>query len=243
MDIPILFEDEDVVVINKPAGIAAHPDGRRKETTVSDWFLRMYPNAKSVGEPLVLPDGLIIERPGIVHRLDKETSGVMILAKTPSAHAHLKAQFQERHAEKTYRTFLWGELKKPKGIITLAIGRSRSDFRKRSAEKQAKPPLRDARTDYETLVSAGGFSYVDVRPKTGRMHQIRVHFKALQHPVVGDMLYAPKKEYTLGFNRLALHAHTLSLTLPSGGRKTFTAPLPEDFVTASSHVDDLLKEV
>lgn len=241
MDIPILFEDEDVVVIQKPAGISVHGDGRRVEYTLSDWFVEHYPHANEVGEPLVLSSGEVLARPGIVHRLDKETSGVMILAKTKSAHTHLKEQFQARLVEKTYRTFLWGEIKKPRGIITLTIGRSRSDFRKRSAEKHAKPPHRDARTDYEALAIGGGFSYVEARPKTGRMHQIRVHFKALQHPVVGDMLYASKKEYALGFSRLALHANTLSLILPSGVQKSFTAPLPEDFLSASSHMDDLLK--
>lgn len=241
MNISILFEDDAVVVIQKPAGITVHGDGRRVERTVCDWFVERYPESREVGEPITLSNGTILERPGIVHRLDKETSGVMILAKTPSAHAHLKAEFKERRVEKTYRTFLWGEVRKVKSSVTFPIGRSRADFRKRSAEKHAKPPLRDARTDLEVLQRAGGFSYVIARPKTGRMHQIRVHCKALQHPVVGDMLYASTKGYALGFQRLALHAIDLSLALPSGEQKTFTAPLPQDFLDAASHINDLLK--
>lgn len=240
MEVSVLYEDDDVVVINKPSGISVHPDGRREEETISDWFVSQYPEAKEVGEPLTLSNGVVVPRPGIVHRLDKDTSGVMVLAKTNEAHAHLKHAFQERMVKKTYRTFLWGALKKQKGIITLPIGRSRSDFRKRSAERHAKEPLREARTDFEVLMHTRDISYVEAKPHTGRMHQIRVHFKAPQNPVVGDMLYAPKKGYALGFQRLALHAFQLSLPLLRGGEKVFEAPLPEDFIKAEKELKELL---
>lgn len=240
MEVPILYEDNDVVVINKPSGVSVHPDGKREDETISDWFVEAHPEAKDVGEPLTLTDGTVVLRPGIVHRLDKDTSGVMVLAKTKAAHAHLKKAFQERTVKKTYRTFLWGALKKQKGIITLPIGRSRSDFRKRSAEKHAKEPLREARTDFEVLMQNRDISYVEAKPHTGRMHQIRVHFKALQNPVVGDMLYAPKKGYALGFERLALHAFQLALPLPSGEEGVFEAPLPQDFLKAEKELKELL---
>lgn len=243
----ILYEDADVVVVNKPAGISVHQDGRRKakapegsspgasqgeafrEETLADWFASYVPEAEGVGEPLTLTNGVVVDRPGIVHRLDKETSGVMILAKHQDAFLFLKHQFQERKTTKIYRAFVWGEMKEASGVIELPIGRSRSDFRRRSAERGAKPPLRDALTEWALILGASEFSYVEVRPKTGRMHQIRVHFKALQHPLVADALYAPKRPSALGFERLALHARSLSLALPNGDTRTFEAPLPEDF--------------
>lgn len=228
----IIFEDDDVLVANKPAGMSVHKDGKREEETLADWFALHVPSAKEVGEPLVLTSGVVVNRPGIVHRLDKETSGVIILAKNQEAFLFLKEQFKERQTEKIYRAFLWGELKEPTGIITLPIGRSKTDFRRRSAERGAKEPLRDAVTAWARLRVGGGFTYVEVKPKTGRMHQIRVHFKALQYPIVSDSLYAPRRNKALGFQRLALHALSLTLTLPSGERRTFEATLPEDFLRA-----------
>ena len=163
---------------------------------------------------------------------DKQTSGVIVLVKTQEAFLFLKKQFQERLTEKVYRAFLWGEMKETEGTIALPIGRSMSDFRRRSAERGAKAPLRDALTKWTRLASASGFSYVEARPKTGRMHQLRVHFKAIQHPIVADSLYAPRREKALGFERLALHALLLTIELPAGARKTFEAPLPNDFLEA-----------
>jgi len=232
IDPTIIYEDGDVLVINKPAGVSVHKDGMREEETIADWFVRKYPEAGGVGEPLTLTNGTVVDRPGIVHRLDKETSGVMVLAKNQRAYEFLKKQFQERETAKIYRTFVWGEMKNDSGTINLPIGRSQSDFRRRSAERGAKEPLRDAETHYEVLLRGGGFSEVRVKPKTGRMHQIRVHMKALQHPLVGDMLYAPRREYALGFERLALHAESLTITLPSGTKHTFEAPLPSDIEEA-----------
>ncbi len=228
----ILFEDDHVCVISKSPGVSVHQDGRQKEETVADWFVSYVPSAREVGEPLVLTDGTTIGRPGIVHRLDKETSGVMVLAKTQESFLFLKKQFQNRTVEKKYRTFVWGALKDSEGSITRSIGRSRSDFRKRSAEYGAKPPLREARTDYTTLLKGTEFSYLEAHPFTGRTHQIRVHFKSRGAPIVCDRLYAEKKPCTLGFSRLALHAYSLSFTLPTGEKKTISAPLPEDFEQA-----------
>ncbi len=239
MNPQIIFEDDDVMVLCKPAGMSVHRDGKREEKTLADWFMARVPKAQGVGEPLVLTNGTVVDRPGIVHRLDKQTSGVIVLAKNQKAFFFLKEQFKEREIQKTYRAFLWGELKEENGIIALPIGRSKTDFRRRSAERGAKAPLRDALTAWTRLKAAGGFSYVEAKPKTGRMHQIRVHFKALQHPIVGDSLYAPKRGHALGFERLALHALSLTLTLPSGERRTFEAPLPADFVHAEKELGAL----
>lgn len=231
MEIPIVYEDADVVVINKPSGIMTHPDGHSTEETVSDWFAARYPDSKEVGELQRLPDGTEIARPGIVHRLDRDTSGVLILAKTAAAHAFLKETFQNRDAHKTYLAFTYGVPKERKGTIEFSIGRSRKDFRLRSAQPKAKGTLREAITKYEVLSEddSGKFGFLKVMPETGRTHQIRVHLKAIHTPIVCDSLYAPNHAPALGLHRLGLHAYQLSLPLPSGERMVFTAPIPEDF--------------
>jgi 23S rRNA pseudouridine1911/1915/1917 synthase len=223
----ILYEDDDIIATNKPAGLVVHPDGKTKEPSVSEWFIKKYPQAKDVGEPLGE-----IERPGIVHRIDRETSGVLLLAKTKAGHAHLKKQFQAHEVEKIYHAFLYGSLKEDHGTINLPIGKSSSDFRKRSAERGAKGEKREATTYYRVLGRGEGFTFVESKPKTGRTHQIRVHFKALHHPVVGDKLYAPSKAPILGFSRLALHARSVLFTDLKGQKHIVEAPYPEDFKVA-----------
>jgi 23S rRNA pseudouridine1911/1915/1917 synthase len=234
--ISILYEDDAVLVIDKPVGLVVHADGRTAHETLADWVVSRYPAMSSVGEPLTLSSGETIERPGIVHRLDKDTSGVMILAKTQEVFEFLKKQFQDREAQKTYSVFVYGEMKTEKGVIDRPIGRSASDFRKRSAQRFAKGTMRDAVTTYKVIVRGKGCTLVEVSPKTGRMHQIRVHFKAINHPVVHDALYAENRVGALGFTRLALHARSLEITLPSGERKIFEAPLPEDFRRAEAQL-------
>ncbi len=232
MDFSIVYEDDDIVAINKPAGVMTHPDGKSGEETVSDWFAGRYPSSADVGETQRLQDGTEIRRPGIVHRLDRETSGVLVLAKTQEAHAFLKEAFQNRDAKKTYVAFTYGVPKARKGTIDFAIGRSRQDFRLRSAQPRAKGMLRDAITHYEVIADNGTHSVMRVAPETGRTHQIRVHLKAIHHPVVGDPLYAPNREADLGFARLGLHAFSIDLPFRNGERKTLTAPLPPELAAA-----------
>ncbi len=228
----VIFEDKDVLVLNKPAGLVVHTDGKTKEATVADWVLKHYPKMKEVGEPTVLSNGDTILRPGIVHRIDRETSGILLLAKNQKAFEFLKKQFQDRTIEKTYLAFVSGELKNKKGVINQPIGRSSTDFRKWTSGKGARGTLRDAVTAYATLETGERYSYVEVHPKTGRTHQIRVHFTHIQHPIVGDPLYAPKFGYALGFERLALHAFQIKFMLPSGKELSLEAPLPADFKKA-----------
>lgn len=239
MDVPIIHEDGGVVVLNKPAGLVVHADGRTKEKTLTDWLLERYPDMRHVGEPLRLSDGSVIERPGIVHRIDRDTSGVLIVAKNQPAFEHLKEQFKNRHVEKKYLVFLYGVLKDDVGTIDRPIGKSKKDFRLRvavdtrlPAGRQTRGALRDAETAYRVLQRGRGVTYVEAKPKTGRTHQIRVHFKSISHPVVCDKLYAPRRECVLGFERMALHAHSLALTLPSGNKLVVEAPLPPDFENA-----------
>jgi 23S rRNA pseudouridine1911/1915/1917 synthase len=232
MDFTILYEDDEILAIDKPSGVMTHPDGHTTEETVSDWFGKKYPASLEVGESQKLKDGTEIRRPGIVHRLDRDTSGVLVLAKTPEAHADLKRAFQEHEVRKTYLAFVYGTLKEPRGIIDFAIGRSRKDFRLRSAQPKAKGQMREAITRYEVVGDIGTHSLLRVMPETGRTHQIRVHLKAIHHPVVCDPLYAPNHPCDLGFKRLGLHAYSLELKLLSGKLITITAKPPEDLLEA-----------
>ncbi len=232
MNPEVLYEDEHVVAINKPAGVMTHPDGHTTDETVSDWFASRYPASIAVGETQRLPDGSEIARPGVVHRLDRDTSGVLILVKTPEAHAFYKSAFQERLTKKTYLAVVYGLMKEEKGTIEFSIGRSRKDFRLRSAQPKARGTLREAITHYEVIDDIGTHSLLKVVPETGRTHQIRVHLKALHHPVVCDPLYAIGKPCDLGTSRLALHAYQLRIPGMSGEDIQISAPVPVDLEKA-----------
>src|SRR3989338_2021089 len=225
----IIYEDGDIIVVNKPAGVVVHPDGRTVEPSVSEWFVGKYPESRNVGEKLG-----DIDRPGVVHRIDRETSGVLLLAKTKEGHSCLKEQFQNREIEKIYHLFIYGNLKDDQGTISLPIGRSVSNFKKRSAQRGARGEMREAITYFQVLKRSSDESvtFLEAKPKTGRTHQIRVHFQALHHPVVCDKLYASKKPNLLGFERLALHARAITFKTVSGKKVTSEAPYPEDFQNA-----------
>lgn len=247
MEIEIVFENDDVVVVNKPIGVMVHEDGHTTDQTVVDWFLEKYPDSSGVGEPQVTNDGDPMERSGVVHRLDTDTSGLLILAKTEESFVHFKAQFHDRLVKKEYRALVYEHMREKWGTIDRPIGRNAQNFRLRSAQRGAKGTLRDAVTDWE-LIGKGEyegepFSYIKLKPKTGRTHQIRVHLKAIDRPIIGDKLYAGKRLETsnnLGLSRMALHAYSLELALPDGEVQRFVAPLPQSFIDAE---DKLCGEV
>ncbi|MFA6458917.1 MAG: RluA family pseudouridine synthase [Candidatus Paceibacterota bacterium] len=237
-EIGILYEDGDIVAVNKPSGLMVHGDGRAKLRFLTDWIVEKYPETVNVGEPARDLKGEKIERHGIVHRLDRETSGALLVAKTQAGFDCLKKQFQDRVIKKKYLAYIWGDLKEEFGTINRPIGRSVTDFRKWSAQRGARGELRDAETYWTKLKNLNGrteeqkcepFTLVEVEPKTGRTHQIRVHFSAIQHAVVGDQLYAPKKPRALGFARTALHAVSIEFTNTAGTLVKVKAPLPDDF--------------
>lgn len=240
-NLPILYEDADIVAVNKPAGLITHSDGRTDEPSVADWVLARYPELKDVGEPWTSPQGVVIPRPGIVHRLDRGTSGVMVIAKTREAYAFLKKQFGDRTTEKHYRAFVYGHPAKDAGVIEAEIVRIRSVPPRWGVLREKNKKHRAAITEWQVLSRGADpetgekAAYVEARPKTGRTHQIRVHFKHINHPVVCDPLYAKGRQCLLGFSRPALHASSLSITLPSGERRTFEAAAPEDFAFALAH--------
>jgi 23S rRNA pseudouridine1911/1915/1917 synthase len=232
MEPTILYEDNEVVVVNKPAGLVVHSDGKTIEPALADWVFKNYPDTKDVGEPGKTSNGETVPRPGIVHRLDRDTSGVMVIAKTDESFQNLKKQFQEHKIQKIYNAFVYGEIKGEKGTINRPIGRSTKDFRRFSAQRGARGEMREAITDYKVVARGLGYSFVEISPKTGRTHQIRVHFKAINYPLVGDSLYAPGKENTLGFTRTALHSGKITFSDTKGELHTVEAPYPEDFVKA-----------
>lgn len=241
----VIFEDENVLVVNKPYGMLVHEDWQKADSTLVDWFLLRCPQAKGVGEQTLTPDGKVLERSGVVHRLDRETSGVMIMAKTALAHAHLKVQFHDRLAKKEYRAFVYGRMHERWGTINRPIGRNTQNFRLRSAQRGAKGILRSAVTDWERIgtgeYEGEPFSYLKLQPKTGRTHQLRVHLKAIDRPIVQDVLYSGKhreQSNNLGLERLALHAHILEITLLGGHLERFIAPVPFSFDQAAERIID-----
>ncbi len=246
LDIKILYEDDNIVAIDKPAGILVHADGKATGPFLTDWIIEKFPQTKDVGEPARSQKGEDLFRPGIVHRLDKETSGVLLVAKTQKGFECLKKQFQDRVIKKKYLAWVWGEMEDDFGTINRPIGRSSSDFRKWSAQRGARGEMREAETywsKYAPMIEMGEgsekkkFTLIQAEPKTGRTHQIRVHLSAIQHPVVGDMLYAPKRPKALGFDRVALHARYIQFLNCEGKEIKIESPLPEDFVRAASTRD------
>ncbi len=240
----VIYEDNDVLVINKPEGWMVHEDGKTDGSPlVVDWFLARVPESKGVGEVGYSPKGVELNRSGIVHRLDRETSGILILAKNQDAHQFLKQQFKDRLVYKEYRAFVYGRLHDRWGTINRPIGRSAKDHRVRSAMRGAKGLMREAVTDFERIgigeYEGESFSYVKLIPKTGRTHQLRVHMRAIDRPIINDDLYATHvmpKSNNLGMKRLALHAHMLELALPNGQTERFIAPVPQSFEEAAERI-------
>ena len=228
----IVYEDKQVLAINKSAGLMVHGDGRSNEETLADILVEKYPEMKEVGEPWENQDGKVIYRPGIVHRLDKDTSGTLIIARDQETYLYLKEQFQKRSIHKVYNAFAYGNIKEEEGAIDKPIGKSRKDFRQWSAQPGARGLKREAVTEYKVLKRGKDVVFLELSPKTGRTHQLRVHLKAIHHPIVCDSLYAPKRECLLGFERVALHAKSIDLTLPSGEKIIAEAPFPKDFEKA-----------
>ncbi|NTV44837.1 MAG: RluA family pseudouridine synthase [Candidatus Yonathbacteria bacterium] len=240
----ILFETEELLAIDKPAGLLVHGDGKegRAEETLVDWLLARYPYIADVGESWEAPDGTTVPRPGIVHRLDRDTSGVLLIAKTEPMYRYLKRQFQERKVRKEYRALVYGTIKDDRGSFHWKIGRERGGVQKRATGTLARGEMREAQTDFAVIDRKGGFTYVALFPHTGRTHQIRVHLQAAQRPIVCDSLYASPRlrnetreedgSGALGMRRLALHAYRITLRLPGGEEKLIEAPMPPDMTAA-----------
>lgn len=225
-DLPltVVYEDQDLVVINKAAGMVVHPAPGHPTGTLVNALLFHYPTMQ-IGDDL---------RPGIVHRLDRDTSGLLVVAKNDRAKTHLQAQQQARQMLKSYTALIHGHFKEPQGVIDAPIGRSANDRLRMAIVANG----RSARTHYQVCETLGPFSLVEARLETGRTHQIRVHFAHKHHPVVGDPLYGGKGT-TLGLSRQFLHAQRLGFTKLDGEWVEFTSPLPLDLQTV---LDKLRKQ-
>lgn len=210
----ILYEDEHIIVIDKPSGMVVHPGAGVERGTLVNALLFHRPEISRVGSE---------KRPGIVHRLDKETSGVMVVAKNDFAYNFLQKEFKERRVKKEYIAVVHCNLKEKKGKIDLAIGRDRVD-RKKISGRTSRP--REALTEYELIREIGDLKILSVRPKTGRTHQIRVHLKSIGCPILGDRKYGGRPH-----KRLALHSYSLSFIHPFSGKEVkFVSPFPEDLI-------------
>src|SRR5213594_688006 len=215
----ILFEDDDLIVINKPAGLTVHPGAGQREQTLVNALLSHCTTLSGIGGK---------ERPGIVHRLDKETSGCLVVAKNDLAHRELSKQFAVRTVEKIYLALVAGRLRTAAGVIEEQIGRHpvhRHRMRVTSLRGRA------AKTEYRVIRSSDQASLIECRLHSGRTHQIRVHLHHLGHAILGDKVYAPR--FAKNFPRQMLHAWKLGFRHPRSGEwRNFEAPLPNDFATA-----------
>lgn len=214
----IIFEDKNILVVEKPAGLEVASEIKKDEPTIVDWLIKKYPSVAKVG-----PDPA---RPGIVHRLDKNASGLLVIAKTEAAFELLLQQFKERTIKKEYLVLVEGVLTQDEGTIEFPIARAKSG-------RFAALPLgsevgRIAITEYEVIKRFKKFTLLLARIKTGRTHQIRVHFFALGYPVVGDKLYRPRKTKEPLLPRLFLHASKISFDDLDGEQKGFKSELPEE---------------
>lgn len=229
----VVFENDEYAVVEKPAGVVTHPAVSHTQGTLVNGLLARWPEIVGVGDdPL---------RPGIVHRLDKDTSGLLVVAKTQAMFTWLKKQFQDRTVEKTYIALAAGKVGKNEGEIDIPIARSRN---KKNPKQIAISSLnagglkkdyrsRNATTRFKILHFYKNFTLVEAMPKTGRMHQIRVHFAHIGHPLAGDKKYATKRVLlALPISRHFLHAATLSFPLPDGTIASYVSELPPDLKTA-----------
>ena len=214
----IIFEDEYLIALDKPVGMVVHPAPGHSSGTLVNALLYHCNDLSGIGG---------VERPGIIHRLDKDTSGLVIAAKTESAHKNLARQFKKREIRKEYLAIVKGNVKKDKGSIHASIGRHKVHRKKMDTRALNG---REAQTEYEVVHRSEGWSFLRLWPKTGRTHQIRVHLASIHHPIIGDKLYGGKSTHHK-MDRQALHAHRLELKHPiTGSNLSFCAPLPPDMV-------------
>lgn len=235
----IIYEDKNFLAVNKPAGLLVHPTSNSEELTLVDWLLRKYPEIRNVGDDT-------LRRPGIVHRLDKATSGLMLIPRTQAYFEYLKSLFQTHEIKKIYLAILIGKLYPKKGIIDKPIalkpGTTKRTVHFGKMEKSARTayevkkyfsaPLYRTESPLPGSSPEGFFSLVEVIPETGRTHQIRVHCASVGHPVAGDLLYGPKRQPEWA-DRLMLHARSLEFPLAPGRRLRIEAPEPEEFRVAT----------
>ena len=213
IEIPIIYENEHLIAVNKPAGIVVHPGAGNANGTLVNGLINLYPQLINIGDR---------NRPGVVHRLDKDTSGVILIAKTTLAYTHLSSQLKNRKAKKSYYALVKGIPVEHKSKIEGPISRNTKNRKKMSVNPSGK----EAVTYYETIKNFQNFTLICAEPETGRTHQIRVHMAAIGHPIAGDHLYGGKVDF---IKRQFLHAYSMQISMPESNEiETFIAPLPKD---------------
>lgn len=234
----IVYEDSDIIVVNKPAGMVVHPSYGHNSGTLVNGLLYHCKDLKGIG-------GVI--RPGIIHRIDMDTSGILVVAKNDESHNHLAAQFKDHSIERTYKTFLFGHLPEMSGTVDANIGRHKNDRKKFSVNEDNG---KRAVTHYEMLAAFGEVCHAAMKLETGRTHQIRVHMSHIGHPIIGDALYChPRRvshikqktlqDYLKGIKRQMLHAETLGFIHPvSGERMDFRVDMPADMQNLLQWLND-----
>ena len=228
----IIYEDKDVLVVDKPAGIVVFPEGQTKDGTLIEELIKERPELKNAGEA---------PRYGIAHRLDKDTSGILLVAKSTEALIFLQKQFKNREVEKKYVCLVEGKIEENSGEIKTLIARAKNDPRKQrvySAGERFPASAKEAITKYRVLERYKDYTYLEVEIETGRRHQIRCHFSYLKHPIAGDKLYGFKNSVTPeGLTRQFLHSQYLKIQLPDGKIHEFKSDLPEDLKTIINNLE------
>ena len=224
----IIYDGGDFFVINKPAGLITHQKNiDDKQPSVVDWVVENYPELKNIVEPFVA-SGHKTSRAGLVHRLDKDTSGLMLIAKNNETFFYFKNLFQTRKIQKRYLALVHGRPKEPKGKISSPLGRIGLKRTTRVEGKKIIDP-KEAETEYKTVKNYDNFTLLELTPKTGRTHQLRVHLNSIGHPITGETIYGFKKlSPPLDLNRLFLHAYKLEFTTPTNKSLSLEIDLPEE---------------
>lgn len=232
MLLPVIFEDSDIVVINKPSGVVVHPFDFSTEETILDLLHENYPDMFSIENEISLQDKRVVLLGGIVHKLDRDTSGVLVIAKNQQTFDELRKFFTDQQVEKTYIALVRGIVQKESFTIDAPLGRNKKDYKQSTAPETPRGSLREAVTDVRVLKRNADTTLVQLTPRTGRTHQLRAHMASIGHPILGDMAYGhkvqemSKREKTK--ERIMLHAQSISF-MWYGEKKVFESPLPEEF--------------
>lgn len=223
--IPVIFQDNDILVINKPSGIVVHPFDFSQEETLLDFLLIAVPETFTIENTITLQDKRIINLGGIVHKLDRETSGVMVIAKNEKVFMDLKQQFRDHTTYKIYNAIVEGIVEKSIFTINAPLGRNKKDYKQMVNPINPRGELRDAVTGVKVLMKNSTTTLVELTPKTGRTHQLRAHMSHSGHPIAGDRTYGS----TIDTPRIMLHAQQLTCTIKNK-ELTFEAPTPKEFI-------------
>lgn len=224
----IVYKDKDIIVLNKPAGLITHPkNANDTQNSVTSWLIEKFPDIKNIGEPFIA-SGKEVSRAGVVHRLDKDTSGLLVVAKNNKAFFYLKGLFQERKIKKHYLALVEGRPKESKDIILAPLGRIGLKRTTRIIGNRLIDK-KEAITEYKTIKNFKDYTLLEVTPRTGRTHQIRVHLNSIGHPVAGDPIYGFRKSSpSSGLKRLFLHAYKLEFTAPDSKNLVLETDLPDE---------------